>query len=128
MSISEGLPVVLNVLAQDTDSGLASITVTADDNATVAVPSFAPGTNEAVTVRAEKLDPSRGARVELEVRDVAGNAVRCDPVVVNLSIPVDSQEGRVSQSVSGVPKLENKLSLRNGTPGATLLELTVNGG
>ncbi len=54
-----------------------------DINAAVTVPTFTPGTTEAVIVTAAKIDPNQSSQVKLEVADEAGNMTVCDPIIVN---------------------------------------------
>ncbi|MGI9174234.1 MAG: T9SS type A sorting domain-containing protein [Rhodothermales bacterium] len=88
LGVDPGPPTRLNVRVQDVGSGLASITVVKDKNATVAWEAFAPGTRDAVNVTATKIDERERATVALEVTDLAGHTTTCDPVVTTLSADV----------------------------------------
>ena len=88
VSITPGPPTTLRVRTRDGGSGLASITVRQDKNATVTVPTFTPGVQTNVFVTAEKVDERRRSTVVLEVKDVAGNTTTCDPVVTTVSSEV----------------------------------------
>ena len=124
-SIDAGPPVILNVMAQDDGSGLATINVIVATNVVVTIPTFTPGTNDALTVTGTKIDQNSPAQLELEVIDVDGNITRCDPVIVQLEIT--SSWGRASRSVSDIPEAEGQLSVVNGEPGVDLLTVQING-
>ena len=62
---------------QDTESGLASITVLRSRNATVTIPPFTVGTTDPVRVIVQKINPGP-ASAKLEVLDVAGNTTVCN--------------------------------------------------
>ena len=90
-NIDPGPPFTITVTIEDLDSGIESINIVQDDNATVTIPSFTAGTNETIIVTAVKIDESQAATVVLEVTDVAGNSVLCDPVysVLSSAVPQD---------------------------------------
>ncbi|MGH1363750.1 MAG: FlgD immunoglobulin-like domain containing protein [Calditrichia bacterium] len=85
IGVDPGPPVVLSVMLQDTESGISHVNVLRDKNADVVVPSFTPGTNEAIVVTATKINPNKGSNVVLEVFDMQGNSTICDPVYTTLS-------------------------------------------
>ena len=91
VQVDPGPPTTLRVRVRDGGSGLASITVRQDRNATVNVPAFTPGIQSVLFVTAEKLNESERANVVLEVEDVAGNVTVCDPVLTTLSAEVPEQ-------------------------------------
>ncbi|HEV2851654.1 MAG TPA: hypothetical protein VHC97_02510 [Thermoanaerobaculia bacterium] len=114
----------IEILTQDTGSGLSKITVTRADNADVPIPPFSPGIIEPVIVTATKIDPNQRSRVDLEVLDEAGNVTRCDPVITL----VTRDRGKpTSETINAVPQEENKITLYNGTPGLGNLLINVNG-
>ena len=86
--IDVGPPTRLRVRVRDGGSGLASITVKQDKNATVNLPSFTLGFNGVIFVIAEKIDESEPSTVVLEVKDMEGNTTVCDPVLTTLSAEV----------------------------------------
>ena len=88
VAIDPGPPTTLRVRTRDGGSGLASITVRQDKNATVTVPAFTPGLQTNVFVTAEKVDERKRSTVVLEVKDRAGNTTVCDPVVTTVSAEV----------------------------------------
>ena len=88
VGIDPGPPTTLRVRTRDGGSGLASITVRQDKNATVTVPAFTPGVQTNVFVTAEKIDESKRSTVVLEVKDRSGNTTVCDPVVTTVSADV----------------------------------------
>jgi hypothetical protein len=77
--IITGPPKQLQVTVQDTGAGLQSIVVTTLTNATVVVPTFTPGSAQALVVVATKVDQSQGAYLGLEVTNTAGLVTDCDP-------------------------------------------------
>lgn len=114
----------IEITVQDTGSGLASIVVTTAVNSTVNVPLFPPGTTAPVVVTATKINQAAGSQVVLQITDVDGNVTTCDPI----ETPVVRGPGQpVTQTFSGVPQGEHKVQIKNGTPGVTNIELTVNG-
>jgi hypothetical protein len=119
-----GPPTQLQVTVSDPQTGLQSIVVTQSDNADTPVPPFTVGTTDPVTITATKINQSQSAHVTIQVTDLAGNVVTCDPVItlVQRSVSTDPQatKARVDQA-------ENKLLIMNSTPGLRNLEVSVNG-
>ncbi len=72
-----GPPKQLDLTAQDTGSGLASITVISISNGTVNVPPFTPGTTSPVVVTATKTDQTKPTVFNVDVTDIAGNTTHC---------------------------------------------------
>jgi Big-like domain-containing protein len=114
----------IEVTAQDTGSGLATIQVTTSINADTVVPPFTPGTTSPVVVRGTKINQSSGATVELEVTDVAGNVTRCDPVLARLVV---RGRGQISGTYRGLPRAESIVRIENSAPGVRRVEVIVNG-
>ena len=114
----------IEVTARDTGSGLQSIVVTKSTNANTVVPPFTPGTTDAVVVRGTKIVQTQGAVVELRVTDVAGNVTVCDPAI---ELVVREAGKPAVQTVRGIPQAEHKVTITNGDPGLTSLEISVNG-
>jgi hypothetical protein len=112
------------VQVQDYGVGLGSIEVLQANNAAVEWNPFQTGTNNAVTVTAIKVDSQQSSQVELEVTDMAGNSVTCDPVLTIVRRKTGQPE---ALTVSGLPRTEHLLSLHNGDPGLYWLAVTVNG-
>jgi hypothetical protein len=123
IEVSPGPPVTLRVFTQDTGSGLNQIIVLRSTNATVNIPSFSSGTNDAVIVTATKNIPNRSSTVQLQVIDVEGNSTICDPVI---EVTVRQAGRPVSRSISGTADGEEVIVI-NGEPGLTNLEIVVNG-
>jgi hypothetical protein len=114
----------IQITIQDTGSGLASITVVDETNATTTVPAFSAGTTNPVVVTATKVNQSQGSTVTLQATDVAGNVVTCDPTVA----ASDRSAGAPSsQTLSKLPSQENKVRVYNSSPGLTNVSLNVNG-
>jgi len=120
-----GPPAQVIVSVRDTGSGLSQILVTRSENADTVVPPFTPGTTDTVTVTATKVNASETARVEMQVADLAGNAVICDPIHV-LLVRDNSEEASLN-AWSDVPQAEDTVTIRNGNPGMKKVVVTVNG-
>jgi hypothetical protein len=67
------------MMVGDTGAGLESIQVTNHHNALVDLPSFTPGDNATLTVRATRINQSKKGTLRLTLRDTVGNTTRCDP-------------------------------------------------
>jgi hypothetical protein len=119
-----GPPTQLQVTVSDPQTGLQSIVVTQSDNADTPVPPFTVGTTDPVTITATKINQSQPAHVTIQVTDLAGNVVTCDPVItlVQRSAGTDPQKTR-----SLVDQAENKILILNGAPGLKNFEASVNG-
>jgi len=125
----------IQVVVQDSQSGLQSVQVTELINATatwdsstpLSLNSFAPltpGDTNSHTVVATKSDQTLGANLGLQVIDRAGNVTNCDPVQV-AAIRTAGQP--VTQNIAGVTQSEYILHVFNGAPGVTNVTITVNG-
>jgi hypothetical protein len=91
-----GPPKQLQITAQDTGSGLASILVTASENVSVHISSFGTGATAPVVVTATQIDESKPSSLTLRLTDVAGNAVVCSgdlSAASNPDPPPNSQPG-----------------------------------
>jgi hypothetical protein len=114
----------IRITAQDTVSGLRSVSVTEASNATVQVPVFTPGTLDPVAVTATKLDQTAGASVALRVTNQAGQFTDCDPGVVT----VGRQPGESPvQVLHHLAHGESQVTIINGAPGVHTIRLVVNG-
>jgi len=80
-----GPPETIEVTVQDFESGLSEINILNSTNASIAIPAFVPGTNDALVIVATKIDPNESATVVLQVIDVEGNITVCDPVYQTVS-------------------------------------------
>ncbi len=76
-AVRAGPPKQLDLTAQDTGSGIATITVVSISNGTVSVPPFTPGTTSPVVITATKTNQSSPTVFNVDVTDVAGNTTRC---------------------------------------------------
>ncbi|MFN2472197.1 MAG: hypothetical protein ABR583_14660 [Gaiellaceae bacterium] len=114
----------IEVTVQDTGSGLKSITVTKQTNATVTGNSFTPGTKNPVVIRATRNNNSLSAQLALRAEDQNGNVTNCDPVITTVRRSVSK---RGVQTYRGLPAVEHKVMITNGRPGLRRLDVTVNG-
>jgi hypothetical protein len=119
-----GPPAQVVATIQDTATGLASIVVTQSENADTVVPPFTVGTTDPVVVNATKIDQSQRSRVELVATDLAGNQLVCDPIQALVSREEDKPE---TQTFNDVPRVEDKVTIMNGTPGLKKVTIIVNG-
>lgn len=122
-AVIAGPPKQLQITANDSGTGLASIVPTTAINATVIVPAFTPGTTGPILVTATKINQAQSAQVALRVTDVAGNFTDCDPVLATVTARGTTR----IQKLTGVPQAEHLIALRNGKPGLTSLKIVVNG-
>jgi hypothetical protein len=119
-----GPPKQILITVQDTGSGLGSVVVTENSNVSVAIPPFAIGSTAPLIVTATKVNQSAGSSVALRVTDVAGNVTNCDPALLSVGTDPGTPS---SQTVHHVSKGESTVTIYNGTPGLTRLELVVDG-
>jgi hypothetical protein len=119
-----GPPARIEVTIQDTGSGIAEILVTKSENADTVVPPFTVGTTDPVVLTATKIDQTQRARVEARVTDLAGNVAICDPILLMV---VRENGQSLTDSMTDVPRVEDKVTITNGTPGVATLEIQVNG-
>lgn len=102
--------------------GIDRIEVLNVTNATVApLENFFQGTVQTVKLTATKISEAAGARIEILVTDVAGNSIRCDPVLTTL------RRGAFRQTFRHLTASEDVVTLKNGRPGLRTLVVTVNG-
>ena len=112
------------ISCQDVQNGLASVHMTKFSNYTVKIPSFSVGTTSPVVVTATKIDNALTAWVTLQLRDVTGNVGLYDPV----ELEVERATGKPqSQTVTGIPESESRITIYNHDPGLTDLLIKVNG-
>jgi hypothetical protein len=114
----------VQITVRDSDSGLATINITAAQNATVSVPSFTTGTKDPVVITATKIDQTQSSTIVVQSIDRCGNVSENDPTMVE----VVREAGKpVSQTFVEIPKAENRVDVFNGDPGVTNLSINVNG-
>ena len=75
-----GPPKSIQVVVQDTGSGVNTI-VDAETNAVTVVAPFVPGDTSPILVTSTKVNQTLASSLKLTVTDVAGNTRVCDPVV-----------------------------------------------
>lgn len=114
----------VQIAVQDTGSGLSAIHVVRTVNTTVTIPSFTSGTQAPVTVTATKIDQSLSSQVELRAHDRECNCTIGDPVLTT----VIRETGKpVTETLTGIPQRESKISVHNAGPGLKKLNIAVNG-
>ena len=120
-----GPPARVEVTIRDVGTGLAEIVVTKSENADTVVPPFTVGTNDPVVLSSTKIDQTQRARVEARVTDLAGNVKLCDPILLLL---VRDKSGIATLDAgSDVPRVEDKVTITNGSPGLNRIDIRVNG-
>lgn len=122
--VVSGPPAQAVTTFQDTGSGIVSLVVTLSENADTVVPPFIPGTVEPITVTSTKIDQTQRARIEIVATDGAGNVAICDPIHL---IVVRESGKPVEEINTDVPRAEDKVTIRNGSPGLSNLDILVNG-
>ena len=122
--VISGPPAQAVTTFQDSGSGIVSLVVTRSENADTVVPPFIPGTTEPITVTSTKIDQTQRARIEIVATDGAGNVAICDPIHL---IVVREAGKPVTDSNTDVPRAEDKVTIRNGSPGLSNLTILVNG-
>jgi hypothetical protein len=122
-ALQPGPPAQLQ-LAVQAETGLASLVVTETTNATVAMPTVMPGTTDTLLVTATKLDQTTSSSVTLRATDQTGASTDCDPALVTIGrepgVPRTSRLHHVARG-------ETKVTIHNGTPGLSAVQLRVNG-
>jgi hypothetical protein len=121
----EGPPAQIEITVQDTESGLGQILVLDAENVFITVPSFVEGTTDPVVVTATKDDQSLLARVLLGAGDLDENCTSCDPILTSI-VRGRGRENK-EQSFANVDAVDHIVTVNNGTPGLTSLEVQVNG-
>ena len=116
----------IHVTANDPESGLTGIAVTARTNVSLsgAPGSFAPPAFGAQVVVATRINRTLPMRLALLVTNAAGLSTPCDPILSTLAI---GKRKVVSRSYSGIPYLENKLTIRSLRGGPLRAVVHVNG-
>lgn len=114
----------MTVNVQDIGSGLQTLLVAEAVNANVVLSGFTAGTQSPVSVTANKIDSSTGARFQLAAIDVCGNVAQCDPVMTGV---LRSAGKPVAESYPGLPREEGVVTIFNGSPGFSNLDIIVNG-
>lgn len=123
-STEPGPPTRIHVRARDLRSGIASIQVLEQANATVAIPAFTPGTTAPLEIVGTKINQALASRIRLRITDQAGNFTDCDPVLTQVVRDTGKPE---SQTFGGVPPEERAVTVFNGNPGLNTLDVDVNG-
>ena len=95
-TVQTGTPGSVDVQVQDSESGLASIELTASVNVSGSAPSVSPGTRDEIVFILEQVDPYETARVEVTSWDVAGNSSTC-----TFEIPAGTRPDVTAPTCSG---------------------------
>ena len=120
---AQGVP-YMQIVVQDSDTGLASIDVTYTKNITVDIAGFFFGTKLPVTVTGTAIDPLAHIGLTFIATDLNGNQTTCDPIVTR----VVRENGKPADQVfTGLPDFESKVTVSNGTPGVRTMDVVVNG-
>ncbi|MDQ1428137.1 MAG: hypothetical protein QOK39_1613, partial [Acidimicrobiaceae bacterium] len=122
-AVIAGPPKQIQITAQDTGSGLASVVVTTSANATTSVPAFTVGTTSPVVITSTKTNQAAGSTVALKVTDRSGNVTTCDPVDVSISRTTGQPH---TETVTGLSAAEHLVMVANATPGLSHLHIVVN--
>src|SRR5947207_3339213 len=85
VSTIPGPPKAIQVVVQDTGSGVDTI-VHSETNAVTVVAPFASGDTSPILVNSTKVNQTLASSLKLTVTDVAGNQIICDPVVPGAKI------------------------------------------
>lgn len=120
---ANGVP-FMQIVVQDSDSGLASIVVTYAKNINVVIPAFPFGTKDPVTVVGTAIDPLAHIGLTFIATDVLGNQTTCDPIVTRI---VRENGKPADQTFTGLPDFESKVTVSNGSPGVRTIDVVVNG-
>lgn len=112
----------LSFTAQDTGSGIASVTTIGSSNATPSIPSFTPGTNDPVVISVTPADSALPSAITFRITDDNGNARNCPPVVwQRLALTKNGQtKGSLSVGLS-----TPFLTLKNGSPGFDRVKIAI---
>jgi hypothetical protein len=120
---ANGVP-FMQIVVQDSDTGLASIVVTYAKNITVDIPAFPFGTKDPVTVTGTAIDPLAHIGLTFIATDLNGNQTTCDPIVTR----VVRENGKPADQIfTGLPDFESKVTVSNGSPGVRSIDMVVNG-
>ena len=111
----------IEVTVQDTGSGLQSIVVTKNVNTNTTVPAFAPGSTSPVVVTSKKINANQASQLEMRVTDVAGNVTICDPIITTV------KAGGLPQIFTGIPDVDDTVTVTNGSPGLNTVVVVLNG-
>jgi hypothetical protein len=99
--------------------GLTQFTATSPPSVT-----FSPAVTSVITVRGTKINNALGSRLEVIVKDAAGNIIGCDPIDTTV-IRTDGKP--VTETHTDLSHAMSKITLINDSPGLASLEVTVNG-
>lgn len=120
-----GPPKQIQVMVQDTGSGLASVHVDTSVNATTAVPAFTSGTTSAVLVTSTKVDQTKSSSLALTVTDVAGNVTRCDPMVPGIGGTGTAAIG-TARTFGNLHATQSRVTITNASTSAGTFSVLVN--
>ncbi len=110
----------ITILTKDSGSGLASVTVNQQKNATVTTPAFTPGTTSDVISTATKIKLTESSAVQMTVTDVAGNKTVCDPITAKVA-------AGAARTFSGVAAADHYLTVSDAS-GVTAVAVETDAG
>jgi hypothetical protein len=108
---------------QDAESGLVRYRIAWSQNAAVAVDPFTPPTLAPVFVDVRAVDPAKPMGITIEFFDGAGRKATCDPIIV---LVTREERTPVELTFTDLPAEESLVTVTNGSPGLTHLEVRVN--
>ena len=109
--------------AADTQSGLKSIQVVQEVNASISIPAFTPGTTN--TVNFSATESGWSSYVKFKLTDMAGNISYIDPAYLE----TERQKGApASHGLRNISREEGIVTILNGTPGIKNMTINVNSG
>jgi hypothetical protein len=114
----------LTATIQDLRAGLSVVFPLLEQDLDADVDVFLPATQDQALIRALKFREECPARVSWAVIDACSNVTICDPVLTTI---VRGKGKPVTESYSQLSEHESMITISNGMPGLTRLEVTVNG-
>src|SRR5205814_1162384 len=119
-TLSAGSAPSVQVSFQDSESGLASITVLEDSNANVTVATFTSGTTDPVAVTASPTNTNE-ASLRVKATDVAGNSTDCGRYTFKGETAVKNSP--LHDTLTGIQQAQSDMFIFNGSPGFSRLRI-----
>lgn len=114
----------LRLTAQDADSGIAKIQIAKSENADTEIVAFSPGATSPIRITATVTKLSKPSTLRVRATNGAGGVTVGDVVLQQLAI-VDGK--RVEQSFDKLAPALHRVTIFNGKPGFSRLNVRVNG-